>query len=45
MTDLVHRVEDALIQWAMRKAGGQQSKAGEILGLARTTFQSKMNRT
>ncbi len=45
MTELVHRVEDALIQWAMRRAGGQQSKAGEILGLARTTFQSKMNRT
>jgi DNA-binding NtrC family response regulator len=44
MTDLVHKVEDALIHWAMRKAGGQQSKAGEILGLARTTFQSKMNR-
>ncbi len=44
MAELVHRVEDALIQWAMRKAGGQQSRAGEILGLARTTFQSKMNR-
>ena len=42
--DVVHGIEDALIQWAMRKAGGQQSKASEILGLARTTFQSKLNR-
>ena len=44
MTEVVHRVEDALIQWAMRKAGGQQSRASEILGLARTTFQSKLSR-
>lgn len=45
LTDIVHGVEDRLIQWAMRKAGGQQSRASEILGLARTTFQSKLNRT
>jgi two-component system response regulator HydG len=42
--DVVHHLEDDLIQWAMQKAGGQQTKAGELLGLARTTFQSKLGR-
>ena len=37
-------LEDALIQWALRKAGGQQTRAAELLGVARTTLQSKLQR-
>jgi DNA-binding NtrC family response regulator len=40
----VERFEDALIQWALTKAGGQQLHAAELLNLPRTTFQSKIGR-
>jgi len=43
-TEVVHAVEDELIRWAMDRAGGQQTQAAELLGLARTTFQSKLHR-
>ncbi|GMV42782.1 MAG: sigma-54-dependent Fis family transcriptional regulator [Myxococcales bacterium] len=42
--DVVHRFEDQLIRWAMERAGGQQTRAAELLGLPRTTFQSKLQR-
>ncbi len=45
LPDAVRRFEDAIIQWAMRRAGGQQSRASENLGLARTTLQSKLGRS
>jgi DNA-binding NtrC family response regulator len=41
--DVVHEVEQALLQWALAKAAGQQTRAAEILGLARTTLQSKLH--
>ena len=43
--DMVRQIEDQLIQWAMRRANGQQTRAADLLGLARTTFQSKLSRT
>ncbi len=42
--DVVHHFEDALIDWAMAQAAGQQGKAAELLGLPRTTLQSKLAR-
>ncbi|MCR4318051.1 MAG: sigma-54 dependent transcriptional regulator [Planctomycetes bacterium] len=33
--------ERELIDWAMKKAGGRQIKAAELLGVPRTTFQSR----
>ncbi|MBI5607565.1 MAG: sigma-54-dependent Fis family transcriptional regulator [Deltaproteobacteria bacterium] len=41
---MVHDFEDRLIDWAMQRADGQQGKAAELLGLARTTLQSKLAR-
>ena len=40
--DVVEDFESALIQWALRRAGGQQTHAAEILGIPRTTLQSKL---
>ncbi|MCP4659112.1 MAG: sigma-54-dependent Fis family transcriptional regulator, partial [bacterium] len=42
--DLVQQVEDELVDWAVRKAAGRQNRAAEILGLPRTTFQTKLGR-
>jgi len=42
--ELVHQFEDEIISWAMGVSGGQQQKAAEILGLPRTTLQSKLSR-
>jgi len=42
--DIVRAFEDHLIRWAMHRAGGQQSRAAGLLGLPRTTLQSKLNR-
>ncbi len=42
--ETVHAFEQELLQWALRQAGGQQSRAAELLGLPRTTFQSKLRR-
>ena len=41
-TELVQQFEDTMILWALSKAAGQQTKAAELLGLPRTTFQSKI---
>ncbi|MBI5609159.1 MAG: sigma-54-dependent Fis family transcriptional regulator, partial [Deltaproteobacteria bacterium] len=41
---MVHDFEDRLIDWALQRADGQQAKAAELLGLARTTLQSKLAR-
>ncbi|MCZ7647999.1 MAG: sigma-54 dependent transcriptional regulator [Planctomycetota bacterium] len=35
--------EQDLIQWALDKAGGNQVKAAQILGVPRSTLQSKLN--
>ena len=43
-SDCVREFEDALIEWAMRLAGGQQLRAAELLNLPRTTLQSKLGR-
>jgi two-component system response regulator AtoC len=42
--DAVHLFEDQLLRWAMHRAGGQQNRAAELLGLPRTTFQGKLGR-
>lgn len=42
--DAVRELEDELVAWAMEQAGGQQKRAAELLGLPRTTFQSKLSR-
>ena len=39
--DEVRRFEETLVQWALTKSGGQQSRAAALLSLPRTTFQSK----
>ncbi|MCK6507214.1 sigma-54 dependent transcriptional regulator [Myxococcota bacterium] len=44
LNDLVRQFEDEIIGWAMAEAHGQQSKAAELLGVPRTTLQSKLNR-
>lgn len=43
--ELVKQFEDEVIAWALRAADGQQTHAAEILGVPRTTLQSKLNRT
>ncbi len=43
--ETVRLFEDRLIGWAMRQAGGQQNRAAELLGLPRTTLQSKLSRS
>lgn len=40
--DVVSCVEASLLAWALRQSGGQQRRAAELLGLPRTTFQSKL---
>lgn len=42
--DCVRAFEDQLLRWAMRRAHGQQKKAAKLLGLPRTTLQSKLRR-
>ncbi len=39
--DLVQQFEDEIIKWAMSEAGGEQQRAAQLLGLPRTTLQSK----
>lgn len=39
---LVHEFEQSVLGWAMRGAGDRQTKADEILGMPRTTLQSKL---
>ncbi|MFQ5928390.1 MAG: sigma-54-dependent transcriptional regulator [Acidobacteriota bacterium] len=40
--DLVQEFEDEVIRWAMKAAGGEQQRAAHLLGLPRTTLQSKL---
>jgi DNA-binding NtrC family response regulator len=42
LKDLVQKFEDELIKWAMKEAGGEQQRAAQLLGLPRTTLQSKL---
>lgn len=44
MPKLVQDFEDGLLDWALAKAGGQQGRAAELLGIARTTLQSKLQK-
>jgi len=39
---LSQEFQDALVAWAMRKAEGSQTEASKLLGLPRTTLQSKL---
>ncbi len=41
---LMDRFEELVLQWALTKAQGQQKRAAELLGIPRTTFQSRMTR-
>lgn len=41
-TRVIEQVEDDLIRWALGKVNGQQTRAAELLGLPRSTFQSKL---
>ena len=42
LKELVQKFEDELIKWAMKEAGGEQQRAAQLLGLPRTTLQSKL---
>jgi len=39
---LIHCVEKPMLQYVMELAGGNQSKAAEILGLNRNTLRKKL---
>jgi DNA-binding NtrC family response regulator len=41
---LLEQLQDELIRWALGRAGGQQKRAAELLGIPRTTLQSRMLR-
>ena len=43
--EVVGDVEQRLIAWALEQADGRQTRAAELLGLARTTFQSKLGKS
>ena len=43
LKELVSQFEDEIIDWALTKADGQQAKAAELLGLPRTTLQSRLS--
>ncbi len=42
LPDLVHEFEMAVVDWAMEQTGGSQSAAAKLLGIPRTTLQSKL---
>ena len=42
--DIVRRVEDSLVCWAMDRAGGNQTVAASLLNLPLSTFQTKLRR-
>ncbi|MDA2935290.1 sigma 54-interacting transcriptional regulator, partial [Acidobacteria bacterium AH-259-D05] len=44
LKDLVQEFEDEVIKWAMKEAGGEQQRAAQLLGLPRTTLQSKLTK-
>jgi len=41
-TDLVKQFEAELVGWAMERSGGNQTRAARLLGLPRTTLQSRL---
>jgi DNA-binding NtrC family response regulator len=41
---MVDDLEKEAVEWAMKKAGGNQSKAAELLKLKRTTLRDKLNK-
>jgi DNA-binding NtrC family response regulator len=43
-TELMRDFERELLDWAMARAGGRQTQAAALLGLARTTLQSRLGR-
>lgn len=43
LSELVRQFEQDVMDWALQKAHGQQSGAARILGIPRTTLQSKLN--
>jgi len=43
MQDMMIEFERALIQWGLSQSAGSQSKAAQILGIPRTTLQSKLD--
>ncbi|HLX63740.1 MAG TPA: sigma-54 dependent transcriptional regulator [Planctomycetota bacterium] len=42
MREQMDKFEQGLLQWALKKANGHQGKAAELLGIPRTTLQSKL---
>lgn len=44
LTELMRRFEREVLSWAMRKMGGSQTQAAELLGIPRTSLQSKLVR-
>jgi DNA-binding NtrC family response regulator len=44
LAELVEQFEDDVIQWALAQANGQQARAADLLGIPRTTLQSKLGR-
>lgn len=42
LQDMMLDFEKELVKWGLQKAGGSQSKAAQILGIPRTTLQSKL---
>jgi DNA-binding NtrC family response regulator len=44
LAELVEQFEDDVIQWALAQASGQQARAADLLGVPRTTLQSKLGR-
>ncbi len=43
LPDLMHEFETQLIDWALARSSGRQTMAAELLGVPRTTFQSKLH--
>jgi DNA-binding NtrC family response regulator len=41
---LMHDIESEILAWAMARADGQQTRAAELLGVPRTSLQSKLTR-
>ena len=44
LPSLVRELEEAAIKWAMTRAHGQQTRAAELLGLPRTSLQTRLGR-
>jgi len=44
MPAVLQEIENDIIEWALKKADGNQQKAADILGMPRTTLRQKMTR-